>query len=398
MDTASGSSDTTYYLDDVEYVLNSQGQALYKRFIGSHPIQEVVGSTDTLRYIHTDHLGSMDAITSSTGVVQEKLSFSAFGERRKSNGWQGNLSSLELDNITEITNRGFTGHEHVDHAKIIHMNGRIYDAVVGRFLQPDPIIQEVKNSQNYNRYSYVLNNPLSYTDPTGYTHEKLQDEKDQEKKNSELMKGEKSKKGNFDGDDGQKQNLKSNESTNQSVKVDFNGDPEPEIGPARRSTLPIKLFEQKLTGSINWACSGTSAECTAAITYMNELTKSNPDILNVTHQLTKGESDASIRFTNGYALKDKKALGAWKEGKNEMVISRMHNSPALERVVKHELGHAYGFPYQKNYTKSFMSYHNMGLSNISSANNYPYKFDSVSKQHIRFRNKPEPSGFWSLFQ
>ena len=53
------------------------------------------------------------------------------------------------------------------------MNGRIYDPTLGRFLQADPHIQAPKNSQNYNRYSYVLNNPLSYTDPSGYFFSKL---------------------------------------------------------------------------------------------------------------------------------------------------------------------------------------------------------------------------------
>jgi len=48
------------------------------------------------------------------------------------------------------------------------MNGRIYDGRLGRFLQADPHIQEPNNSQSLNRYSYVINNPLSYTDPTGY--------------------------------------------------------------------------------------------------------------------------------------------------------------------------------------------------------------------------------------
>ena len=48
------------------------------------------------------------------------------------------------------------------------MNGRIYDPTLGRFLQADPHIQAPKNSQSYNRYAYVLNNPLSYTDPSGY--------------------------------------------------------------------------------------------------------------------------------------------------------------------------------------------------------------------------------------
>ena len=48
------------------------------------------------------------------------------------------------------------------------MNGRIYDPTLGRFLQADPHIQAPENSQSFNRYSYVLNNPLSYTDPSGY--------------------------------------------------------------------------------------------------------------------------------------------------------------------------------------------------------------------------------------
>jgi RHS repeat-associated protein len=51
---------------------------------------------------------------------------------------------------------------------IIHMNGRIYDPILGRFLQADPFIQFPNNSQSYNRYSYVLNNPMTLTDPSGY--------------------------------------------------------------------------------------------------------------------------------------------------------------------------------------------------------------------------------------
>jgi hypothetical protein len=53
------------------------------------------------------------------------------------------------------------------------MNGRIYDPTLGRFLQADPHIQATQNSQNYNRYSYVLNNPMSYTDPSGFFFKKL---------------------------------------------------------------------------------------------------------------------------------------------------------------------------------------------------------------------------------
>ncbi len=66
------------------------------------------------------------------------------------------------------TNRGFTGHEMLDEVGIIHMNGRIYDASIGRFLQADPHIDGAGSVGGYNRYSYLKNNPLNGTDPTGY--------------------------------------------------------------------------------------------------------------------------------------------------------------------------------------------------------------------------------------
>lgn len=47
------------------------------------------------------------------------------------------------------------------------MNGRIYDPKLHRFLQPDNFVQDPFNTQNFNRYGYVLNNPLKYTDPSG---------------------------------------------------------------------------------------------------------------------------------------------------------------------------------------------------------------------------------------
>ncbi len=69
---------------------------------------------------------------------------------------------------TEILfDRGYTGHQMLDEFGIIDMNGRIYDPVIARFLSPDPFIQAPSNTQNFNRYSYVLNNPLVYSDPSG---------------------------------------------------------------------------------------------------------------------------------------------------------------------------------------------------------------------------------------
>jgi RHS repeat-associated protein len=95
------------------------------------------------------------------------MHFGAFGQRQNT-AWSGTLSQSGMILHNLITPRGFTGHEHADGLGIIHMNGRIYDPKLGRFLQADPFIQAPDNSQSLNRYSYVLNNPLSYTDPSGY--------------------------------------------------------------------------------------------------------------------------------------------------------------------------------------------------------------------------------------
>ena len=66
------------------------------------------------------------------------------------------------------TTHGFTGHEHLDSLELIHMNGRVYDYSIGRFTGVDPVIQFPLNSQSLNPYSYILNNPLSGIDPSGY--------------------------------------------------------------------------------------------------------------------------------------------------------------------------------------------------------------------------------------
>ena len=66
------------------------------------------------------------------------------------------------------TRRGFTDHEHLDEAELIHMNGRVYDYNVGRFMSVDPFIQSPTNTQSINPYSYIMNNPMSGIDPSGY--------------------------------------------------------------------------------------------------------------------------------------------------------------------------------------------------------------------------------------
>ena len=127
-------------------------------------------------FIYKDHLGSVDIITNTIGDLTHSMSFDAWGARRSAEAWNiaYDISKLKLTGFShEVTKRGYTGHEMVDEMDIIHMNGRIYDAKLGRFLQADPFIQAATNTQSFNRYSYLLNNPLNATDPSGFFLKKL---------------------------------------------------------------------------------------------------------------------------------------------------------------------------------------------------------------------------------
>jgi RHS repeat-associated protein len=148
------------------------GGMIYTRtFGGSEPGTKL---TNVLK----DHLGSTDALVvgiwnGSTFANQsiERLSFDAWGERRDATT-QISYRASDADPFRTSAkdhDRGYTGHEQLDDSGLIHMNGRIYDPELGRFLSPDPIVQIPEYSQNFNRYSYVLNNPLNATDPSGFS-------------------------------------------------------------------------------------------------------------------------------------------------------------------------------------------------------------------------------------
>jgi RHS repeat-associated protein len=121
-------------------------------------------SAGIMHYVHTDHLGSILVITNQAGITEQELSYDAWGNRRDKNTWE----ILTAPPANLITSRGFTGHEHMDDFKLINMNGRIYDPVLGRFTSPDPFVADPTSTQDFNRYSYCVNNPLMFTDPSGY--------------------------------------------------------------------------------------------------------------------------------------------------------------------------------------------------------------------------------------
>jgi len=108
----------------------------------------------------------IDSISAKENVdVVEELCYDAWGRNRNPYDWT--YSNITLSNITD---RGYTGHEHMTNFGLINMNGRVYDPYISQFLSPDPFVQDPSNPQNFNRFSYVLNNPLKYTDPSGYNY------------------------------------------------------------------------------------------------------------------------------------------------------------------------------------------------------------------------------------
>ncbi len=122
------------------------------------------GETTNLYYTETDHLGSIIGLMNSNGTYLEQFSYDAWGRRRNPTDWTFNDVPQPA-----LFERGFTGHEHLDKVGLINMNGRMYDPILGRFLGVDPVIQTKDNSQSFNGYTYCLNNPLKYIDPTGYS-------------------------------------------------------------------------------------------------------------------------------------------------------------------------------------------------------------------------------------
>ena len=120
-----------------------------------------------LFYLHQDAVGSVDTVTDESGGVVDRLSYTPFGERRSGNWRSGSASSRGA------IGRGFAGHEYLAEVDLVHMNGRIYDPRTARFLSPDPYVSLPLSTQSYNRYSYASNNPMKFTDPSGFFLKKI---------------------------------------------------------------------------------------------------------------------------------------------------------------------------------------------------------------------------------
>ncbi len=172
----------TTYLGSYERVVHNggamNGKTEHKYYIAGVAIKtdtETAGQTTkttSLRYLHKDHLGSVVAISDEAGAVVKRFRYDPFGKQVEVTP-STPFGESAVTRLSDITQRGYTGHEMLNSVDVIHMNGRIYDANIGRFMQADPYIQAPKNLQSMNRYSYVMNNPLTLTDPSGFIFKRL---------------------------------------------------------------------------------------------------------------------------------------------------------------------------------------------------------------------------------
>lgn len=165
---------TKYYAKNYELII--QGATTKEIHYINAPdglaaIYELKNGNGSLYYTQTDYQGSLMMVVYINGTRKNDLSYDAWGNRRDPNTWeQKNATDFvnELNTPTLITDRGYTLHEHLDVYGLINMNGRAYDQRMAQFLSPDPFVQAPENTQSYNRNAYCFNNPMKYTDPTGY--------------------------------------------------------------------------------------------------------------------------------------------------------------------------------------------------------------------------------------
>ncbi len=126
-------------------------------FAGATRIASIVtsGSTDSTYYYHQDHLGSSSVITNASGTKVEEVHYYPFGETRTDTG-------------SYKVSHKFTSQELDIETGLYYYNARYYNPVLGRFISADTLVPDPTNPQALNRYSYVLNNPIKYTDPSGH--------------------------------------------------------------------------------------------------------------------------------------------------------------------------------------------------------------------------------------
>ena len=125
--------------------------------------------------IGRDTQGSITHVMTADGEMLERYVYDPWGNAVQLDSFGVAVDTLAIDYPWSgsgiyskiVGSHGYTGHEHIVGCGLINANARVYDPFLGRFLSPDPLIQDPASTQNFNRYAYCLNNPLKYTDEDG---------------------------------------------------------------------------------------------------------------------------------------------------------------------------------------------------------------------------------------
>jgi RHS repeat-associated protein len=171
--TNAGTTETTIYAGESMEKVTRNGVTTWRHYVTAPTgtaalhLRYSNGSAPATRYLTHDYLGSTDKVLDPAGKTIIAESFDAFGQRRGPN-WAATPASADLAKIAANTRDGFTGHEHLDNLGLIHMNGRVFDPRLGRFISADPYVTAPFDGQSLNHYSYVWNNPLGFVDPSGF--------------------------------------------------------------------------------------------------------------------------------------------------------------------------------------------------------------------------------------
>ena len=145
--------------------LKVDGKLIAERFC---TVGTTCSSTTAWRYFVTDSLGSVATVTDSTASPDaahtERDAYDPWGKKRSPITGADDNSCYSAS----ISDRGYTGHEHINGVCLINENARAYDPLLGRFMAPDDVIADIYDGQGLNRYTYVDNRPMTLTDPTGH--------------------------------------------------------------------------------------------------------------------------------------------------------------------------------------------------------------------------------------
>src|SRR3989339_1344732 len=158
LDTQRAEQSKTLYIGTI-YEKNLTSSETIKQIHAATQRIATISSTDGLSYIHADHLGSTNKLTSGNqntlGQVIRTTTYTPYGTTYASNG--------SID-----TPRKYTGQILDDNTGLYYYNARYYDPQLGTFLTPDIFIQNLYDPQSLNRYAYCRNNPIIYADPDGH--------------------------------------------------------------------------------------------------------------------------------------------------------------------------------------------------------------------------------------